>query len=90
MKQCSMPPCSICLHRDPPRQREAPGGSTALAIPAYLVLLAILVTWLISLGFGLRRLQRTAGEAYPDEALGARAGDGAKRDVPRSALGAKT
>jgi len=54
------------------------------------VLLAIVVAWLISLGFGLRRLQRTAGEAYPDESLGARAGHGAKRDVPRSALGAKT
>jgi hypothetical protein len=44
----------------------------------------------ISLGFGLRRLQRTAGEAYPDAALGARAGHGAKRDVPRTALGTKT
>ena len=44
----------------------------------------------ISLGFGLRRFQRTAGEAYPDAALGARAGQGAKRDVPRTALGTKT
>jgi hypothetical protein len=70
-------------------QREARSGSTALAIPAYLVLLAIVVAWLISLGFGLRRLQRTAGEPYPDAALAARAGDGAKRDVPRPALGAK-
>jgi hypothetical protein len=51
--------------------------------------LAIVVAWLISFGFGPRRLQRTAGEAYPDGALGARAGDGAERDVPRPALGAK-
>jgi hypothetical protein len=70
-------------------QREARSGSTAVAIPAYLVLLAIVVAWLISLGFGLRRLQRTAGEPYPDPALAARAGDGAKRDVRRPALGAK-
>ena len=51
---------------------------------------AIVVAWLISLGVGLRRSQRTAGDAYPDAALGARAGHGAKRDVPRPALGAKT
>jgi len=43
-------------------QREAVGGSTWLATPAYLVLLAIAAVWLVSLGWGLRRLERTAGE----------------------------
>jgi hypothetical protein len=56
---------------------------------AYALLLAIVVAWLVSLGFGLRRLQRTAGEPYPDAALPRRAGEGAKRDAPRPALGAK-
>ena len=52
-------------------------------------LLAIVAAWLVALGFGLRRLLRTAGEPYPDEGLGARAGEGAERDVPRPAVGAQ-
>jgi hypothetical protein len=43
-------------------QREAVGGSTWLALPAYLLLLAIVTVWLISLGWGLRRLEQTAGD----------------------------
>jgi hypothetical protein len=43
-------------------QREAVGGSTWLATPAYLLLLGIAAVWLVSLGWGLRRLERTAGE----------------------------
>jgi hypothetical protein len=43
-------------------QREAVGGSTWLATPAYLVLLVIAAVWLVSLGWGLRRLERMAGE----------------------------
>jgi hypothetical protein len=43
-------------------QREAVGGSTWLATPAYLLLLAIAAVWLVTLGWGLRRLERTAGE----------------------------
>jgi hypothetical protein len=70
-------------------QREAKGGSTAIALIAYVVLLAIVAAWLVSLAFGLRRLQRTAGERYPEEALGAEAPEGAKRDAARPVLGAK-
>jgi len=43
-------------------QREAVGGSTWLATPAYLLLLAIAAVWLVTLGWGLRRLERTARE----------------------------
>ncbi|HEY1595196.1 MAG TPA: hypothetical protein VGF74_07360 [Thermoleophilaceae bacterium] len=43
-------------------QREAVGGSTWLATPAYLLLLAIVTVWLLSLGWGLRRLELTAGQ----------------------------
>jgi hypothetical protein len=43
-------------------QREAVGGSTWLATPAYVLLLAIAAVWLVTLGWGLRRLERTAGE----------------------------
>jgi hypothetical protein len=43
-------------------QREAVGGSTWLATPAYLLLLAIVTVWLITLGWGLQRLERTAAE----------------------------
>jgi hypothetical protein len=74
-------------------QREAVGGSEALAVPAYLALLAIVVAWLVTLGWGLRRLERTAGEPYPDEGLGLRAGLGAvrgegdERDAPRPTVG---
>jgi hypothetical protein len=71
-------------------QREARAQAADLAIPAYVLLAAIVVAWLVSLGFGLRRLLRTAGEPYPDEALGVGAGEGAERDVRRPALGAQT
>ncbi len=40
-------------------QREAVGGSIWLAVPAYLLLLAIVTAWLISLARGLRRLEDT-------------------------------
>jgi len=70
-------------------QREARGGSVGLQLPAYGLLLAIVAAWLVALGFGLRRLLRTAGEPYPDEGLGTRAGEGAERDVPRPAVGAQ-
>ena len=40
-------------------QREAVGGSIWLAVPAYLLLLAIVTAWLIALGRGLRRLEDT-------------------------------
>ena len=40
----------------------------------------------LALGFGLRRLQRTAGERYPDDGLAARAREGAERDARRPAL----
>jgi hypothetical protein len=43
-------------------QREAVGGATWLATPAYLILLAIAAVWLVALGWGLRRLERTAGK----------------------------
>jgi len=43
-------------------QREAVGGSTWLALPAYLLLLLIAAGWLAALTWGLRRLERTAGE----------------------------
>ena len=68
-------------------QREATGGAPALSVAAYGVLLAIAAAWLVALGFGLRRLQRTAGEGYPDDGLAAGAGDGAERDARRPALG---
>ncbi len=42
-------------------QREAVGGATWLATPAYALLLAIAAVWLVTLGWGLRRLERTAG-----------------------------
>lgn len=73
----------------PVLQREARGGAVGLQLPAYAILLAIVAAWLVSLGFGLRRLQRTAGEPYPDEDLGVGAGEGAERDVSSSALGAQ-
>jgi hypothetical protein len=40
-------------------QREAVGSASALQLPAYLFLLAIAVGWLVALGFGLRRLEKT-------------------------------
>jgi hypothetical protein len=49
-------------------QREAVGGSTWLATPAYLLLLAIATVWLITLGWGLQRLERTAAEPVRGDA----------------------
>jgi len=37
-------------------QREAVGGSEALKIPAYLLLLAIAIVWLAAMTWGLRRI----------------------------------
>jgi hypothetical protein len=79
--------CGVCALSGFPLevlQREAKGGAPALSVVAYGVLLAIAAAWLV---FGLRRLQRTAGERYPDDGLAARAGDGAERDARRPALG---
>ena len=70
-------------------QREAKGGAPALSVVAYGVLLAIAAAWLVALGFGLRRLQRTAGERYPDDGLAVRAREGTERDARRPALGAQ-
>jgi hypothetical protein len=69
-------------------QREAKGAAPAVSVIAYGVLVAIVSVWLVLLGLGLRRLQNTAGEAYPpDEGLGVGAGERAERDAPRPALG---
>jgi hypothetical protein len=48
-------------------QREAVGGTTWLALPAYLVLLAIVAVWLAGLTWGLRRLETTAGSEVSGE-----------------------
>jgi hypothetical protein len=55
-------------------QREAVGGATWLATPAYLLLLAIAAVWLIALGWGLRRLEQTAGEEVRGDVHDATAG----------------
>src|SRR5919204_514271 len=49
-------------------QREAVGGATALQLPAYLFLLAIVLGWLVALGVGLRRLEKSpaARERAPE------------------------
>lgn len=51
-------------------QREAVGGDLWLAIPAYLLLLAIAATWIAALAWGLRRLAQ--GERTPEARPGAR------------------
>jgi hypothetical protein len=43
-------------------QREAVGGTAWLSVPAYLLLLGIAALWLVALGWGLRRLEATAGQ----------------------------
>jgi hypothetical protein len=55
-------------------QREAVGGSTWLATPAYALLLAIAAVWLVTLGWGLRRLERTADEPVTGDAADTTAG----------------
>jgi hypothetical protein len=62
-------------------QREAVGGSTWLATPAYLILLAIVAMWLVSLGWGLRRLERTAGEPVRGDAVDRPAGSSVRGKV---------
>lgn len=52
-------------------QRESVGGAVWLATPAYLLLLAIAAVWLVSLGWGLRRLEQTAGETVRGEVAAA-------------------
>ena len=66
-------------------QREAVGGSTWLATPAYLVLLAIVAVWLVSLGWGLRRLERTAGEPVRGDVTDRTAGGARVRGKVRTA-----
>jgi hypothetical protein len=66
-------------------QREAVGGSTWLATPAYLILLAIAAVWLVSLGWGLRRLERTAGEPVRGQAAERPAGVPSARGSPSTA-----
>src|SRR4051794_11266915 len=68
-------------------QREAVGGSQTLALPAYLALILIAVAWLLTLGWGLRRLERTAGEPYPEEGSVFRAPEGPERDAAHPAVG---
>jgi hypothetical protein len=62
-------------------QREAVGGSTWLATPAYLILLAIVAVWLVSLGWGLRRLELTAGEPVRGDAADRTAAAGVRGKV---------
>ena len=68
-------------------QREAVGGSSTLAIPAYALLAAIVLAWLLVLGWGLRRLEKTAGEPYPEDPASGVAGVRDGRDAARPALG---
>ena len=70
-------------------QREAVGGSGGLALVAYAVLAAIAAAWLAVLGWGLRRLEKTAGEPYPgdDDPSIRFARERDEADVPRPALG---
>jgi len=63
-------------------QREALGGSTWLATPAYALLLAIAAVWLVTLGWGLRRLERTARDrvtGHPADTTAGAAGVGRGR-----------
>jgi hypothetical protein len=48
-------------------QREAVGGDLWLAIPAYLLLLAIAAVWMAALTWGLRRLGARGSEGPPAE-----------------------
>jgi len=66
-------------------QREAVGGAVWLATPAYLLLLAIAAVWLISLGWGLRRLELTAGEPARGDATDRPAGARSVRGKVRTA-----
>lgn len=66
-------------------QREAVGGTTWLATPAYLILLAIVAVWLVSLGWGLRRLERTAGEPVRGDVTDRTTGDARVRGKVRTA-----
>jgi hypothetical protein len=66
-------------------QREAVGGSTWLATPAYLLLLAIAAVWLVSLGWGLRRLEQTAGERVRGDVTDRSAGSPQVRGKVRTA-----
>ncbi|HEX6457510.1 MAG TPA: hypothetical protein VF032_01220 [Thermoleophilaceae bacterium] len=66
-------------------QREAVGGSTWLATPAYLLLLAIAAMWLLSLGWGLRRLEQTAGEPVRGDVSDRTAGASQVRGKVRTA-----
>jgi hypothetical protein len=66
-------------------QREAVGGAVWLATPAYLLLLAIAAVWLISLGWGLRRLELTAGEPVHGDVTDRPAGAPSVRGKVRTA-----
>jgi hypothetical protein len=66
-------------------QREAVGGATWLATPAYLLLLAIAAVWLVSLGWGLRRLERTAGAPVRGDVADRTAGAAGVRGKVRTA-----
>jgi hypothetical protein len=60
-------------------QREAIGGDLWLAIPAYLLLLAIATLWIVALAWGLGRLrlpreEHTAGAQARPKPTGAVAG----------------
>jgi len=66
-------------------QREAVGGATWLATPAYLLLLAIAAVWLVSLGWGLRRLERTPGAPVRGDVADRTAGAAGVRGKVRTA-----
>jgi hypothetical protein len=66
-------------------QREAVGGATWLTTPAYLLLLAIAAVWLVSLGWGLRRLERTAGQPVRGDVADRTAGTAGVRGKVRTA-----
>jgi hypothetical protein len=55
-------------------QREAVGGTAWLTLPAYLLLLGIAALWLAALGWGLHRLEATAGREIRDEVIDATGG----------------
>jgi hypothetical protein len=66
-------------------QREAVGGATWLVLPAYLLLLAIAALWLVTLGWGLRRLEQTAGAPAGPDAAAARSRAGRVEGKVRTA-----
>jgi hypothetical protein len=67
-------------------QREAVGGSIALQRAAYAALGLIGLVWVAGLGFGLRRLDRTARDERREPPLGGYRATVARRRRPRPAM----